>query len=62
MDLKHLSHLVALDDERHFARAAQRVHLSQPAFSRSIQAAEQALYRAKELGRDRVETLLSQQR
>lgn len=43
MDLKHLSHLVALDDERHFARAAQRVHLSQPAFSRSIQAAEQAL-------------------
>jgi len=43
VDLKHLSHLVALDDERHFARAAQRVHLSQPAFSRSIQAAEQAL-------------------
>lgn len=43
MNLKHLSHLVALDDERHFARAAQRVHLSQPAFSRSIQAAEQAL-------------------
>ena len=32
--------LVALADERHFARAAARVHLSQPAFSRSIQALE----------------------
>ena len=43
MDLKHLAHLVALADERHFARAAERVHLSQPAFSRSIQALERAL-------------------
>ncbi len=43
LDLRHLTHLVALDDERHFARAAARVHLSQPAFSRSIQALEQAL-------------------
>jgi DNA-binding transcriptional LysR family regulator len=42
MDLKRLSHLVALADERHFARAAERVHLSQPAFSRSIQALESA--------------------
>ena len=40
MDLKRLGHLVALADERHFARAAERVHLSQPAFSRSIQAIE----------------------
>ena len=40
MDLKRLSHLVALADERHFARAAERVHLSQPAFSRSIQSIE----------------------
>jgi len=43
MDLRRLNHLLALDDERHFARAAQRVFLSQPAFSRSIQALEQEL-------------------
>ncbi|MDE2427300.1 MAG: LysR family transcriptional regulator [Burkholderiales bacterium] len=40
MDLKRLKHVVALADERNFARAAERVHLSQPALSRSIQAAE----------------------
>jgi DNA-binding transcriptional LysR family regulator len=40
VDLKRLSHLVALADESHFARAAERVHLSQPAFSRSIQLLE----------------------
>ena len=40
VDLKRLGHLVALADERHFARAAERVHLSQPAFSRSIQSVE----------------------
>ena len=40
MDLKRLGHLVALADECHFAHAAERVHLSQPAFSRSIQAIE----------------------
>lgn len=39
-DLKRLGHLVALADELHFARAAERVHLSQPAFSRSIQSLE----------------------
>lgn len=43
MDLKRLKHLIALADERNFARAAERVHLSQPAFSRSIQAAESEL-------------------
>ncbi|HET7867988.1 MAG TPA: LysR family transcriptional regulator [Burkholderiaceae bacterium] len=40
VDLKRLGHVVALADECHFARAAERVHLSQPAFSRSIQAIE----------------------
>ncbi len=40
MEFRHLNHLVALAEERHFARAALRVHLSQPAFSRSIQALE----------------------
>ena len=43
MDLKRLGHLVALADECHFARAAERVHLSQPAFSRSIQTIESDL-------------------
>jgi DNA-binding transcriptional LysR family regulator len=41
VDLKHLRHLVALADERHFARAAGRVNLSQSAFSRSIQNLEE---------------------
>jgi len=43
VDLKRLGHLVALADECHFARAAERVHLSQPAFSRSIQSIERDL-------------------
>jgi DNA-binding transcriptional LysR family regulator len=43
MDLKRLRHLVALADEGNFARAAQRLNLSQPALSRSIQAAEAEL-------------------
>jgi DNA-binding transcriptional LysR family regulator len=40
MELRRLAHLIALAEERHFARAAERVHLSQPAFSRSIQVLE----------------------
>jgi len=40
LDLKRLGHVIALVEERHFARAAERVHLSQPAFSRSIQSIE----------------------
>jgi DNA-binding transcriptional LysR family regulator len=43
MDLKRLDHLVALADARNFSRAAERVHLTQPAFSRSVQAAEAEL-------------------
>jgi DNA-binding transcriptional LysR family regulator len=40
MDLRRYTHIVALADEGSFNAAALRVHLSQPAFSRSIQAAE----------------------
>mgnify|MGYP001556225692 FL=1 len=40
MDLKRLKHLAALADTRNFGRAAAQCHLSQPAFSRSVQAAE----------------------
>jgi DNA-binding transcriptional LysR family regulator len=43
MDLRRLNHLVILAEVRHFGRAAERCHLSQPAFSRSIAAAEQEL-------------------
>ena len=41
MDLKRMQHVIALADERNFRQAAERVHLTQPAFSRSIQAAEE---------------------
>jgi DNA-binding transcriptional LysR family regulator len=40
MDLKHLQNLVYLAEELHFGRAAERAHLSQSAFTRSIQALE----------------------
>ena len=40
MDIKHLTHIVALADKRNFARAAEQLNLSQPALSRSIQSAE----------------------
>ena len=43
MDLRRLNHVVALADNLHFARAAEAAHLSQPAFSRSIQAIESDL-------------------
>ncbi|MBD9483692.1 LysR family transcriptional regulator [Pseudomonas sp. PDM14] len=42
-DLRQLRHFVALADHGHFARAAEAVHLSQPALSRSIQALEAGL-------------------
>ena len=40
MDFRRLDHLVALADKRNFARASEQVNLSQPALTRSIQAAE----------------------
>jgi len=43
MDIKHLTHIVALADKRNFARAAEQINLSQPALTRSIQAVEAEL-------------------
>jgi len=43
MDIKRLAHVIALAEEKNFSRAAARVHLSQPAFSRSVQAIEEHL-------------------
>lgn len=43
MDLRRWTHIVAVADRRSFVRAAEQVHLSQPALTRSIQAAEAEL-------------------
>ena len=43
MDLRRLRHLVALAEWRNFSRAAEHCNLTQSAFSRSIQAAEEEL-------------------
>ena len=43
IDLKRLTHMVLLSEELHFSRAAKRAHLSQTAFSRSIQSLENDL-------------------
>jgi DNA-binding transcriptional LysR family regulator len=43
MELKLIQHALAVGEELNFARAAERVHLSQPALSRSIQNLESQL-------------------
>ena len=52
IDLRQLRHVLALDQYRNFARAAEAIGLTQPALSRSIQVLEKSLG-AKLFDRDR---------